>query len=251
MKPRQVIAGLIMTAGLPVAAATVANFDEFANPVPDFFANGGFVSGGASFSGGPFSGFVVSNVNNTTTAGFTNQYAAITGADAGGSGNYAIGYAVGSIDLPAGVVAAELKLTNTTYAALSMRDGDMFAKKFGGASGNDADFFKVTFTGYSGLGGAGSVVGVPVEFYLADYRFADNSLDYIVTSWETLSLEGLSGAASIGIGFESSDVGLFGINTPTYVAIDDLVLAAVVIPEPVGLGAAAIAGILLMRRSRA
>jgi hypothetical protein len=34
-------------------------------------------------------------------------------------------------------------VTNTTYAYNSMRDGDMFAKKFGGPTGNDPDWYKL------------------------------------------------------------------------------------------------------------
>ena len=37
-------------------------------------------------------------------------------------------------------------------------------------------------------------------------------------------MSGLADAQSIGISFESSDVGDFGINTPTYVAVDELQL---------------------------
>jgi hypothetical protein len=43
----------------------------------------------------------------------------------------------------------------------------------------------------------------------------------------------LGDARSIGIDFASSDVGEWGINTPTYVAIDNLTLVAV--PEPSGI----------------
>jgi hypothetical protein len=38
-----------------------------------------------------------------------------------------------------------------TYAALSMRDGDGFAKQFGGASGDDPDYFLLTITGRDAL----------------------------------------------------------------------------------------------------
>ena len=54
-----------------------------------------------------------------------------------------------------------------------------FAKKFGGTTGNDPDFFKVTVKGYKG----GVLTTDSVPFYLADFRFANNALDYIVDSW--------------------------------------------------------------------
>ena len=56
-------------------------------------------------------------------------------------------------------------VTNSTYAAISMRDGDQFAKKFGGESGDDPDFFRLVAHGYKD----GSLTD-SVEFFLADYQ---------------------------------------------------------------------------------
>ena len=53
-----------------------------------------------------------------------------------------------------------------------------------------------------------------VSFYLADFRFADNSLDFMLTHGNCVDLGGLAEARSIGFSFESSDVGKFGVNTP-------------------------------------
>ena len=38
-------------------------------------------------------------------------------------------------------------VTNATYTYLSMKDGDGFTKKFGGAHGMDADYFKLIIYG--------------------------------------------------------------------------------------------------------
>jgi hypothetical protein len=99
-----------------------------------------------------------------------------------------------------------------------MRDGDSFAKKFGGVSGNDPDFFSVTFNGFS----YGQPVGSPVTFFLADFRFEDNTLDYIVRDWTRVDLTALGTVDSVAYHFESSDIGDFGINTPLYFCMDDL-----------------------------
>ena len=139
---------------------------------------------------------------------------------------------------------------NSTFAALEILHGSGFAKKFGGVTGDDPDWFSVTFTGYDADGfGTGTVV-----VYLADYRFADNASDYLVSDWTTYDLSGLgSGVKTIVLSLASSDVGAFGINTPTYVALDDL--AYVAVPEPAaaatiaGLGAIAVA--VSRRRRRA
>ena len=199
----------------------------------------GWVSGGAKFNnnydtsfGGFWDGWSYSNVNNTTTAGFLNQYAAYTGTGLGGSGNYAVAFQSfpqSYIDLPSDMRAQSAWFTNTTYAALSMLNGDSFAKKFGGASGNDADFFKLTIRGYDDLATSGNLTGTK-DFYLADYRFDNNALDYVVSTWQEVDLSGLGNAKSIGFSLTSSDNGGFGMNTPAFFAMDNLSLTAV--PEP-------------------
>ena len=56
----------------------------------------------------------------------------------------------------------------------------------------------------------------------ADYTFADNFQDYILGGWLNIDLTSIANARSVAIGFESSDVRDFGINTPTFVAMDSL-----------------------------
>ena len=94
-------------------------------------------------------GWAYSQTTDTTTPGFGNQYSAIPGAGASSSATYGVAFTGGggaqaatsriTFDQPVSLLGAAL--TNTTYAALSMRDGDAFAKKFGGASGSDPDYF--------------------------------------------------------------------------------------------------------------
>ena len=52
--------------------------------------------------------------------------------------------------------------------------------------------------------------------------------------WRTVNLTSLGAADTLTFSYESSDVGVFGINTPTYFAADDLVLStgSNVVPEP-------------------
>lgn len=112
-----------------------------------------------------------------------------------------------------------------------MLNGDQFAKKFGGASGNDPDFFLLSITG---LDASNAPVGT-VDFYLADYRFEDNSQDYLIDTWELVDLSGLKGARRLSFAVTSSDIGPYGLNTPAYFALDDLNLErsdAASVPEP-------------------
>lgn len=248
-------------------ADILVDFSDKALPANSFYNGGpstnatGWASSTVQFGnnynssfGGFWNGFSYSNVNDAATSGFTNQYAAITGTGVGGSGIYAIGFSGSSafFNLPSGYRAGSIQLTNTTYTYYSMRDGDLFAKKFGGVSGNDADFFRVTFTGYDQLQSDGAASGSTtgsVTFSLADFTFADNSLDYIINSWTPVDLTGLGQAKSIRLSFSSSDVGLFGINTPTYLALDNLIIVSV--PEPSSLGLVVLSlGLVLERRRR-
>jgi hypothetical protein len=199
--------------------------------------NGGFTSNGTFFSNSydttfnSWSGWAYSNVNDPTTTGpspfltdFNHQFAAITGTAPGGSGNYGISSGSGAyINLPSGTSPVSFEVTNTTYSFLSMTLGDGFGKKF-----STGDFFELKIFGYSGLNGTGTQVG-EVDFFLANYTSA-NSLP--VDVWTLVNLTSLADAQSLGFDYASSDVGQFGINTPEFFAMDDLILSTTSVPEP-------------------
>ncbi len=195
-------------------------------------AGGAFVIGDSSFpndynaSFDSWSGFAISNTTDNTTPGYFNQYSAITGNGAGGSSTYAVSYSQTWVKFATTLDLNGLgsSITNTTYAALSMLNGDSFAKKFGGASGNDPDFFKLTILGFNG----GTATGTLVDFYLADFRFVDNSQDYVINQWTSVDFSPLGMVDEIRFDYTSSDVGRFGINTPTYFALDNFLA----VPEP-------------------
>lgn len=197
-----------------------------------------------------WSGFAFSNRGDTATGGSTNQYSSFAGGGSGGGGNFAIAYwqsydPAPLIVLPAGTKPVSLQLVNTTYTALTMRDGDVH--NFSAGAYGPGDFLSVTFSGHSAADGTGAQTG-SVSFMLADFQ---NGNQTIVTSWTPLDLAALGDARSISVDFASSDVGDFGINTPTYVAIDNLTVTAV--PEPsawVLLAGGAVAWIRWRRRAR-
>lgn len=184
-----------------------------------------------SFGGFWSSGWAYSNRldSSTVPVNFSNfnhfLYNAKAGSGLNSSQNYLIGsqnakiYLDSSSNRPKGVF-----ITNSTYAYNSMKLGDSFAKKFGGVTGNDPDFFKLTIQKYkNGILGNDSVF-----IYLADYRNPDNTQDYILRDWVFVPLDQLGSADSLLFTLRSSDVGAFGINTPTYFAIDQLVFDSTV-----------------------
>jgi hypothetical protein len=263
------VCGAMAWAASPVRAS-LSNFEDLSLAPNSFWSgetNGvsAFQSGGVSFRNNSFmnfgyyawNGFAYSNVDNTNDNSYLNQYAVISGAGYGGSGNYAVGYDDGYsagrdmiVTLPAPATVSGLYVNNTTYAALTMRDGDPYgyAKKFGGDDGTDPDWFKMIVYAYDA---SSALIGTN-ECYLADFRFDDSGQDYILTDWTFLDLSGFgSGVARLEMELDSSDKSAWGINTPTYVAMDQLA----VIPEPgtlaLGCGGLAAMFIRMFRRRSA
>jgi len=112
---------------------------------------------------------------------------------------------------------AGMLVTNSTYATLAMEQGDEFSKKFGGGTGSDPDYLKLHIWGYT--------QGFPtdiIEYYLADYRFENDSLDYLVKTWQWVDLSSLGEVDSLLFGLESSDMGDWGMNTPGFFCIDNV-----------------------------
>lgn len=210
-------------------AQIVADFENFSLPTDSFYYNAGgadwqttnadFQYGwNTSFGGFWSDGFAYTNKKDTSNGGFMNLYncAAYNGYNL--SNYYVTGQPGAFIRLKAPSSAVSgFYVTNTTYAYKSMKNGDAFAKKFGGASGNDRDSLVLSVYGYSG--------GVPkndtIHFFLADFRFSNNSLDYILKTWQWVDCSPLGAVDSIGFFMTSSDNGGFGMNTPAFFCIDN------------------------------
>lgn len=220
-------------ATISVKAQTVSTFDTLALSGNDTFyvntANSmtdqGFNDGLAHFQyyydtsyGGYWTrGWLFSNMTDSVTSGYTNMYSAKAGAGYGGSAQYAVANGNPKIKLiNQGVnqIVSGLYITNSTYTYNSMRDGDMFAKKFKAA---DSDWFKVTIYGYSG----GVKKTDSVNFLLADFTNADTTKNYLVKDWRWVDLSTLGAVDSISFKLSSSDNGQYGMNTPGFFCIDN------------------------------
>ena len=170
-----------------------------------------------------WSGWAISADTNTTSPGFLNQYSSIAGEGALGTSTYCIGYIYDPIIVrlqpnAVGKPMIGMYVNNSTYTYLSVRDGDSFAKKFGGETGLDPDFLLLTIKKYSG----GAMDDDSINIYLADYRFPQSKKDYILSDWTYVDLSKLGGVDSLELRMTSSDVGIFGMNTPAYVCIDQV-----------------------------
>lgn len=203
-------------------------------------STGGFTSGSVYFSNEYnhdwdywSGGFIYSSSQNDTTPGYTNDYSAITGGGQN-SPTYGVNYG-GDIDFGALKTISSIAVTNNTYAYFSMRDGDFFGKKFGSpfnASGmadgtNGEDWFKLTIEGFDG----DSISTGSVDFYLADFRFADSTQDYIVNTWQTVDLTSLGTVRYLNFSMSSSDNSGGFMNTPAYFALDNLTYGNLAISE--------------------
>jgi hypothetical protein len=234
MRKIYMIAGM-WVALLSAQAQQTATFEDLELQVDSFYNGsdgaGGFISGGIWFPNsynavwGNWSGFAVSNMKDTITPGYLNQYSAITGGGADSSQNYALAYYQGelSIGFDDPVKAEGFYVTNTVYTYLSMQNGDDWTKKFGGADGSDPDYLLLKVYGADTTGN----VTDSVQFYLADFRFEKTEDDYIVNTWEWLDLTSLGEVSGLKFHMESTDMGDWGMNTPAYFCIDNFTVTGI------------------------
>jgi len=223
----------LFTLSFSLTAQTVADFENFDlevdqfnnNAAPEaYFETGNILLPNSFFDDPTFpywTGWAISTSTDVTTEGFTNQYSSISGGGYDGSLGFGVGTAFGSVELELlfeGTTVQEIYINNGTYAYLSMLNGDGFAKRFGGEDGNDPDFFLLTISAYVN----GEVTDDKVEFYLADYRFEDNTQDYIVDEWTLVDLSVLGDVQGLSFSLTSSDNNANGMLTPAYFLVDNI-----------------------------
>jgi hypothetical protein len=219
----------------------VVDFENLSLP-PDSFWNGSDMSGSftangiatfpnsfVDWGGGmtSWSGFAYSNKADTVTQDFSNQYSNFAGNSLINSPIFGVNYNNSDwntgqiipnvVSFSSVIQPISMYVTNSTYAALTMKNGDAYSKKFGGTTGDDPDWFKLTITGM-----LDSITTGTVEFYLADYRFIDNAQDYIVKDWQNVDLTSLGAINKLSFSLSSSDTGMFGMNTPAYFCFDNI-----------------------------
>jgi len=199
--------------------ATGPDFEDLGLAAESFWngsdSSGGFTSGGLSFNNsydtqwGSWGGWAYSSITDNVTAGWENQYSAITGSGYGGSDTYGVAYYSGwpavtvpTITIPDGSdVPDALFVTNTTFAYFSMREGDDFVFAF-----EDGDWQELIITGKAG--------DTEVSSVAVDLAIGTDILD----DWAELDLSGLQGCGidSLEFSFAGSQADM----VPSYVAVD-------------------------------
>ena len=165
-------------------------------------------------------GIYPSNLNDSQTTGILNQYSSYPKPE----GNFAVVHYnsyISSTDanyaafyLPEATMVESVKVANSTYTYWAIKNGD---DGFGACRAfQDGDWFKVTFTGYNMCGeNLGSV-----DYYLADFR---DGKHFIEESWASVDLTSLGRYVyKVEISFSGTDIGDYGLNTPTYCVIDEI-----------------------------
>ena len=102
-----------------------------------------------------------------------------------------------------------LYVANTTYTALTIKNGNYFSQAF-----EQGEYFKLLIIGIYN-----NRITDTIVHYLADYR---NNLSYIQKDWAYIDLTSLGTIDSLCFNLVSTDIGDYGMNTPGYFAIDQL-----------------------------
>lgn len=216
--------------------AVVATFDDL-SLAPESYWSGRetetmestFYSGSYSFSNtyapeyATWGGFAYSNVTDTSfdpNRFLDHQFRSVTGSGVDNSPHYGVVYTMGVrtdvkiMHNPEGDVVPGVYITNNAYAYHSMTQGDSFT----GDPFTVGDFFKVVFKGTPAVAGSPATT---VEYYLADYRSANESEHRILTDWQWVDLSPLGKITKLRVTLEGSRTGSWGLNTPAYLCIDN------------------------------
>jgi hypothetical protein len=198
------------------------------------FTSGNIVVNSFTFShkgfteyGGYFNGFVPSiSEGQHSTDLYANQYDVMSGAGYNGAGSpffiaywscteteatalanrsLAITY---SLNGQTTFSPVSVQINNACYTYYTILVGDSISKKF-----EDGDYLKVIAHGVKANGSE-----TTSEFYLANCH--NGVSDWFVTDWTEWNLSSLGEVTAVYFTMESSDTDAYGMNTPSYFAID-------------------------------
>jgi hypothetical protein len=250
-------ASLLSIGSFVAQAQTTSTFEDVILPGADTgfletkYPNNGtytFPSGNALFYGNvswgsSWGNFNCSNATDTTETSYAKAAVAIPGSGYNSSANYAIAYVpidfMGPVPTATIPVGAKLQgaaaheqvfgayFSNSVYAYRYMLQGNKYA--------NSHFWLRLIVRGYdNGVKSADSVI-----FTLADYTNTANAV--LVNNWQWVNLTPLGNVDSLTFDMVSNDTaGGFGINTPAYFAMDNLITSDGQCPAPLNLTASGI-----------
>lgn len=162
-------------------------------------------------------GFRVSSSTSTTFNDFNDFMNSCVGHGYDNSAKFAVYYPAygtpSTIDMPdpTGYGVSGFYGAVNAYVEHSLLNGDGFAHKF-----DTGDWFRLDCIGIKSDNSQDTI-----SYYLADYRSQNASDHYYVRDWTWFDLSKLGDVKKIYFSFDSSDKSEYGINTPTYVLIDN------------------------------
>ena len=189
---------------------------------------GSFVSGSFKFDnfyspeyGGYWGNYGYANMTSTDFNGYIlGQWKNAVGGGANGSENYMVAYpsawygsnVITVMNNPDGEVISGCYITNDAWVVDNIIKGDGMsdddAQPFG-----EGDYFKITITADNGNS---------IDFYLADYRSAEESERYYIKDWTWLDLTELGTVKTLSFTFDGTKKNSYGMTTSTYFCIDNL-----------------------------
>jgi hypothetical protein len=155
------------------------------------------------------SGWAFSNLTDSSLTTASQKYHSYSnGADSGE--NFAIGKSGSEITVNGTATFSTIEVSNNSYAAYSMTNGDDFAKQF-----MSDDWFELTIEGFNNEVSTGTV-----KVMLAD---SSDSAPKILETWQTVDISSLGEVSKLAFTLNSSDVGNYGMNTPSFFAVDNII----------------------------
>ncbi len=195
---------------------------------------GSFISGSYQFSNNysidwkSWSGFSYANRTSTTFQSITtDQWNSCVGSGNNGSANYGVFFedtfapmTVTVLNNPEGEQLNGFFITNNAWTVNAILNGDdqtgekdADGNPVSGSEGfRQGDYFLLTITADN---------GEEIEYYLADYRSANESDRYYVKTWEWVDLSSLGTVKELTFGLKSSRRNTYGYTTPLYFCLDD------------------------------
>jgi len=195
---------------------------------------GSFISGSYQFSNNysidwkSWSGFSYANRTSTTFQSITtDQWNSCVGSGNNGSANYGVFFedpfapmTVTVLNNAEGEQLNGFFITNNAWTVNAILNGDdqtgekdADGNPVSGSEGfRQGDYFLLTIKADNGN---------QLEYYLADYRSANESDRYYVKTWEWVDLSSLGTVKELTFGLKSSRRNTYGYTTPLYFCLDD------------------------------